>query len=53
MVKNSTKNEGAFIPDALPFLTIHSAKGKEFDTVILFGMDNYPDTFSMIPRKKL
>lgn len=46
------KNEGAFVPNAIPFLSIHSAKGREFDNVILFGMDNYPDSFPMIPREE-
>lgn len=46
------KNEGAFVPNAIPFLSIHAAKGREFDNVILFGMSNYPDSFPMIPREE-
>lgn len=44
------RTDGAFQPDAIPFLTIHSAKGREFDTVFIFGMNNYPANFSMIPH---
>lgn len=43
------KSEGAFVPDAFPFLTIHSSKGREFDYVFIYGMDGYPYNFSMIP----
>lgn len=46
------KNEGAFIPDAFPFLTIHSSKGREFDYVFIYGMDGYPYNFSMIPYEE-
>ena len=43
------RTEGAFQPDSIPFLTIHSVKGREFDNVFIFGMNNYPASFSMIP----
>lgn len=46
----SFKTEGAFQPDSTPFLTIHSVKGREFDNVFIFGMSNYPASFSMIPH---
>jgi hypothetical protein len=45
----SFKTEGAFQPNSTPFLTIHSVKGREFDIVFIFGMDNYPANFPMIP----
>jgi hypothetical protein len=46
----SFRTEGAFQPDSIPFLTIHSVKGREFDTVFIFGMNNYPANFPMIPH---
>lgn len=48
----SFRNDGAYVPDAIPFLTIHSVKGREFDSVFLFGMSNYPNSFSMIPSEE-
>lgn len=48
----SFRSDGAFVPDAIPFLTIHSVKGREFDSVFLFGMSNYPQSFSMIPSEE-
>ena len=44
-----TRQEGAFIPNAILFTTIHSVKGKEFDYVFIFGADSYPETFKNIP----
>jgi hypothetical protein len=44
------RSDGAFVADAVAFLTIASAKGKEFDNVILFGMGGYPKTFGMVPH---
>lgn len=48
----SFRSDGAFVPDAIPFLTIHSVKGREFDSVFLFGMSNYPQSFPMIPSEE-
>lgn len=43
-----TQFEGGFKPNAVFFSTIHSVKGKEFNRVILFGMDRFPTSFPMI-----
>lgn len=43
-----TRSEGAYKPRGVLFSTIHSIKGKEFDYVFLFGMSDYPNTYSMI-----
>jgi len=43
------RSDGAYVADAVAFLTIHSAKGREFNNVVLFGMNNYPKSFAMIP----
>lgn len=46
-----TKSEGAFLPNAIFFTTIHGCKGKEYDYVFLYGCDGFPDTFKMIPNE--
>ena len=38
-------SSGSYSPRGVMFSTIHSAKGKEFDFVILFGMSNFPAMF--------
>nr|QBK90091.1 MAG: UvrD-like helicase [Pithovirus LCPAC102] len=43
------KMNGGFIPNAIYFGTVHSAKGKEFDHVFMFGADSFPETFNNIP----
>lgn len=43
-----TRSDGSFRPNAVLFTTIQSAKGKEFDYVISFGMNGYPESFPMI-----
>lgn len=46
-----TRTEGSYQPTGIVFLTIHAAKGKEFDYVFLVGMSNYPHTFAMIDQE--
>jgi hypothetical protein len=47
-----TSSEGSFLPSGIKFSTIHCAKGKEYDIVIIFGMNNFPDTFKEIPYEE-
>lgn len=42
------RSDGAYIADAVAFLTIHSSKGREFNNIVMFGMSNYPNTFAMV-----
>jgi hypothetical protein len=46
-----TKSEGAFLPNAIFFTTIHGSKGREYDYVFLYGCDGFPDIFKMIPNE--
>lgn len=45
-------SEGSYQTNGVLFSTIHSVKGKEADYVIIFGMNAYPETFSMIPYEQ-
>jgi len=45
-----TRSDGAYQPNGVLFTTVQAVKGKEFDYVILFGVNNYPASFSMIPH---
>lgn len=42
-------SQGSYHSDGILFSTIHSAKGKEADYVFIVGMNNYTNSFSMIP----
>ena len=42
-------SEGSYHADGILFSTIQSIKGMEADYVFLFGFNNYPNSFSMIP----
>lgn len=42
-------SEGSYEKNGVLFTTIQSVKGKEADYVFIFGIDNYPNTFNMIP----
>ena len=44
-----TRAEGSYQPNAVLFSTIQSVKGKEFDYIFVFGINNYPNSFYMIP----
>lgn len=43
------QSQGSYNRNGVLFSTIHSCKGKEADYVFIFGMDNYPNSFNMIP----
>jgi len=45
-------SEGNYEPDGILFSTIQSVKGLEADYVFLFGLNNYPHSFSMIPYEE-
>lgn len=45
------QSEGSYNRNGILFSTIHSCKGKEADYVFIFGMDNYPNSFNMIPHE--
>ena len=47
-----TRSDGSYRPNAVLFTTIQSAKGKEFDNVITFGMNAYPESFPGIPTEE-
>lgn len=42
-------SEGSYERDGILFSTIQSSKGKEADYIFIFGINNYPNTFNMIP----
>ena len=42
-------SEGSYESRGVLFSTIQSSKGKEADYIFMFGMNNYPNSFSMIP----
>jgi len=42
-------SEGAYESNGILFSTIQSAKGREANYIFAFGMNNYPESFSMIP----
>lgn len=42
-------SEGSYESDGILFSTIQSSKGKEANYIFMFGMNNYPNSFSMIP----
>lgn len=46
------QSEGGYEMDGLLFSTIQSAKGKEADYIFIFGINNYPNTFNMIPYQE-
>jgi len=45
-------SEGSYQRDGVLFSTIHSIKGKEADYVFIFSINDYPNTFSMIPYEQ-
>jgi hypothetical protein len=46
------QSEGNYEASGVLFSTIQSIKGKECDYLFLFGFNNYPNSFSMIPYEE-
>lgn len=45
-------SEGSYESNGVLFSTIQSVKGMEADYIFLFGLNNYPNSFSMIPYEE-
>lgn len=51
-IRAYTRCDGAFVPNAIFVSTIHGIKGKEFDHVIMVGMESFPAYHTMISKEE-